>query len=229
MELFLIVLATGFLGSFHCAGMCGPFVAYYSAAAKGNAGYHHLAYQTGRLVSYLALGALAGMLGRGVFYLGETLQIQRGLAIAMGVAMIGAGLAYLVPTAWRRRSGGLQRRVSGLTFRLTRGARGVEAAGLIGLLSPLLPCGFLYGFAVAAGASGHPLSAMAIMFTFWLGALPALLGVGLITRYCSATFLANLRRAVPALLILFGVLAIAGKWSAFPDLTVVEDAFCHGF
>ncbi len=228
MEAFFLIFGAGFLGSFHCAGMCGPFVAYYSAAASGTAAYSHLAYQTGRLIAYVGVGSLAGLLGRGVFFLGETLEIQRALAIAMGAGMIVMGLAHYAPRS-ARFGAGFQRRLHGAMARLTRGAGGVEAAGLIGLLSPLLPCGFLYGFAVAAGATGHPLTAMAVMFIFWLGTMPALLTVGLMTRVCSARFLAGMRRAVPAILIVIGILAITGKWFAFPDMTAAEPAFCHGF
>ena len=63
------------LGSFHCAGMCGAFLAVASGAPGGRAKRQVLlqgAYHAGRLVSYTALGAAAGAAG-GLVDLGGTL------------------------------------------------------------------------------------------------------------------------------------------------------------
>ena len=43
-----------------------------------------------------------------------------------------------------------------------------------GLLTTLLPCGWLYAFvALAAGTASAPLGAL-VMLTFWIGTLPAI-------------------------------------------------------
>ncbi|HEY0971648.1 MAG TPA: sulfite exporter TauE/SafE family protein, partial [Gemmatimonadales bacterium] len=70
MTLALAVLVASLVGSPHCAGMCGPFVCFYAGAGAGARPVArwaaHAAYNGGRLLSYLALGALAGTLGAGL-------------------------------------------------------------------------------------------------------------------------------------------------------------------
>ncbi len=224
MNTFLLVLTAGFLGSFHCTVMCGPFVGYYSMGARRPLA-NHLAYQAGRLSSYLALGALTGLLGRGMFFLGAVVNMQRGMIIFMGLAMIASGLYYFLPRKNLPVSSGLRQKIGGLIRKLTGERNAPATAGLIGMFSTLLPCGFLYAFALTAGASGHPLEALKIMFAFWLGTMPALVSMGFLTRYCSKKFLTGLQKLVPVFLILFGILAITGKWTAFPSPTG-EDPHC---
>src|SRR6266700_1728996 len=65
--LVIAIFAASVLGSFHCAGMCGAFLALASGDASGGWRKHMRlqgAYHVGRLISYLALGAAAGSVGR---------------------------------------------------------------------------------------------------------------------------------------------------------------------
>ena len=68
-------------------------------------------------------------------------------------------------------------------------------AALLGGASALLPCGFLYAFALAAAGTGSPLRGGFVMAALWLGNLPALLGFGLVV----AGALSRLRRHIPLL------------------------------
>ena len=64
--MFLMVLLSGFAGSFHCVGMCGGFAC---GLAQTNTGSKSLLllkscmYNAGRLLSYSFIGVLAGALG----------------------------------------------------------------------------------------------------------------------------------------------------------------------
>jgi hypothetical protein len=49
----------------------------------------------------------------------------------------------------------------------------------IGLLTALLPCGWLYLFASYAAGTGSPLWGAAFMAAFWLGSVPSLLLAGI--------------------------------------------------
>ena len=111
---------------------------------------------------------------------------------------------------------GFHQKIGKLMPSLTGQSNHPATAGLIGLGSTLLPCGYLYAFVFTAAATGHPGKAALAMAAFWLGTLPALLGLGLLTRYCSQTFLYRLQNLTPILLIIFGILAITGKWTALP-------------
>jgi hypothetical protein len=61
----LAALLAGLLGGVHCVGMCGGIVAAFSFRADGSAPPFrmHLAYNLGRVSSYVLFGALAGALG----------------------------------------------------------------------------------------------------------------------------------------------------------------------
>ena len=212
---FSLVVAAGFLGSLHCTAMCGPFVGYYSLGAKSPY-RHHAGYHGGRLVSYVALGAIAGMLGRSVLFLGEVVKAQQVMIALMGGLMILSGVLYWLPAGKGLRAPVLSRKIGRLLRAVTAERNHPATATLIGLCSTLLPCGFLYAFVLAAGASADPLIAMWLMFGFWLGTLPALLGLGLVTRYCSQAWLLRFQKLVPVFLIIFGLLALTGKWTALP-------------
>jgi len=215
MSIFLIPLA-GFLGSFHCAAMCGPFMGYCSAGNRAPLWQVTAAYQAGRLAAYLALGTLAGLLGQGILFAGEVVEAQRIVLIALGCLMIGAGLWHYLPRKWRgpQRPNGL----FGTITRVTGKLEGVEGAALIGLFSALLPCGYLYGFVTVALAAGTPLLGMATMAAFWLGTLPALLGASAMVRLCSRTLLFKLQRLTPAVLVLLGLIAVLTKGGLFPGM-----------
>ncbi len=85
-------------------------------------------------------------------------------------------------------------------------------AFVVGLLSALLPCGWLYAFVATAGATGSSWIGAAVMAAFWAGTLPVMAGVG----FAAQRLLAPLRRRLPAVaatsLIVLGLLTIAGKF-----------------
>ena len=219
MNAFLLIPIAAFVGSFHCAAMCGPFVSYYSLHLKPVRLGHHVAYQTGRLVAYLALGSLAGLLGQSVLSLGAYVATQKTLAIVMGAGMILIGIAHYHQVKLPMPSPFLKRLM----------AARVQATTpmLIGLLSTLLPCGYLYAFAFASGITGHPVSGSLAMAAFWLGTLPATLLIGLIGQKLGPTMWRYFERATPAFLIVFGVLAIWGKWVNFSDLKSGFEQLCQ--
>ena len=67
----LALFFVGLLGGVHCFGMCGGIV---GALSLGSAPRWtlHLAYNAGRIASYVAAGALAGAFGQAGLALGTT-------------------------------------------------------------------------------------------------------------------------------------------------------------
>ncbi|MBA4039621.1 MAG: sulfite exporter TauE/SafE family protein [Planctomyces sp.] len=220
-----IVLAS-LLGSAHCAGMCGAIATMSLEPARGaGAGSRRagggqraraaVAYHAGRLVSYALLGALAGVVGTLVDRGGDLAGVRRVAGVLASLAMVGCGLGVLLVHAgcavrWPRLPGVL----GGLASRAHRVAWGlpmVWRAGAIGLLTALLPCGWLYVFVTAAAGTGSPVGGAALMAAFWLGTVPALAAVGLGARSVLAR--ARLRSGVvsaAAMIVLGGVLLWAG-------------------
>jgi uncharacterized protein len=221
------VLVASVIGSVHCAGMCGGFVCFYTGAATRPAGdapqatdastlHAHALSHGGRLTSYLLLGAVAGAIGTRIAHLGARAGVAQAAAIVAGVLMVGWALSTMaaqrgvaigghlmgvvpVPESWQRALG----RVLHAVRSQPMGIR----AGLTGLLTTLLPCGWLYVFVATAGGTGSVLHGMALMGIFWLGTVPALLTVGLGAQRLLAPF----RRRLPAFSAV--VVLIMGLWS----------------
>lgn len=181
--------AIGFGGSLHCLGMCGGIAGALSlllpeevrrrpAALTG----YLVAYNSGRILSYAAMGSLVGGLGAGLIApLAQSFgyDIVRVLAaatlLAIGFTMIG-----------------VLKTDSGPIFRLTRPiAGGLAAAGrrvepgrspfhalAYGTLWGFLPCGMVYGLLPFAALSGSAVGGALVMLAFGMGTWPALLAGG---------------------------------------------------
>jgi uncharacterized protein len=207
------VLTTSFLGSLHCAGMCGPFVAVYAGldARPGSRWLAHAAYHAGRLLTYAALGAVAGGLGSALDLAGSAAGIGRVSAIVAGVAMVLFALSGLLQTQGIRllphAPSGPRRALARLLARLDGKPRPVRAF-VVGLSTTLLPCGWLYAFAMTAAGTGAAWSGAALMAVFWLGSVPLLLAAGLGIAALSARLRAHGPLLASTLLLLTGLATI---------------------
>jgi len=209
------VLVASLLGSVHCAAMCGAFTCLYRRPVTEGAWRAHAAYNGGRLVSYLTLGALAGMLGSRVNELSPVAGIARPAAVLAGLLMmlwaastIGASLGARVPVTlapeWARRllgQGLLAARDLGATTR----------AGLIGMLTTLLPCGWLYTFVVVAGGTGSALGGASVMLVFWAGTVPTMSLVAAGADRLLGPFQKRLPLVSAVVVLALGFLSLAGK------------------
>lgn len=177
----LAFLSLGLLGSAaHCVGMCAPFVMIVSRRYGRPSGTHapfaaQLWYTAGRLITYAALGALAGALGGLVQIAGGLIGLQRAAAIVAGAVLMLWGAASLGQVAGS--TSAASRWFSGVSTRLARRMPGHPLS--VGLFLGLLPCGLLYSAVIAAAALGGPLRGGLALAMFGLGTAPALLGVSI--------------------------------------------------
>jgi uncharacterized protein len=205
---FLSVAAASLVGSVHCAAMCGGFVAAYAGGGEsvGERAAAHAAYNGGRLVTYLALGAAAGFLGSALDLAGHAAGLADAAGIVTGVLLLVSGYVGLsarpklvrLETKPRR---GIAARL-GTLLATFRAKPPVVRALVLGLSTTLLPCGWLYAFAAFAAGTGSPSSGAALMGAFWIGSLPVMLGVGVSLQ-------ALTRRLTPYLPKLRSVLVLA--------------------
>lgn len=212
-EVSLTVIAgTAMLGSVHCVAMCGGFV-MACAPRRGLWRYH-----AGRLLAYAALGVVAGLLGQGLdLAAAELAGVQR----AAGVVLGGVLVALAVGTLWPRGVGErtaptalsrLRQRLFGRALRTESGPPRPHGFS-IGLLSGLLPCGWLWSFVVIAAASGSPLRGLAVMGAFFVGTVPLLTAFGLLAGRMAVAGVVqrNAPRLVAVMMLAAGLLAVAGK------------------
>jgi sulfite exporter TauE/SafE len=217
--LLLTVFVASLVGSLHCIGMCGPFVAFYSGADSSGGARRllsHAAYSGGRLLTYAVFGVAAGAVGAALDVAGSLAGLQRIAAILAGITMIAWGILALLQIRgvriFRHGSGdGRIARSLRRGFSLVSDKPPMIRAAVVGLLSGFLPCGWLWAFVVTAAGTGNWAKGALVMVAFWAGTVPALLGVGLGAQLLSAP----LRRHVPVitavLLVCLGLYAILGR------------------
>jgi len=216
--LVLSILGASLLGSAHCAAMCGGFACFFGGTGgKGAAWPVHAAYHGARLAGYAALGAVAGLAGAGFDLAGRMAGIQRPAAVAAGALMIlwgGAGLAAAAGvgravTAAPGAARFLSRRIAALA-----GKPPLVRAPAIGLLTALLPCGWLYVFVATAAGTGSPQGGALAMTAFWAGTVPVLAGIGALAQRAAGPLRARLPVVTAAALLVLGVLTVAGRFHA---------------
>ncbi|MDP2833726.1 MAG: sulfite exporter TauE/SafE family protein [Pseudomonadota bacterium] len=179
---FLAVFLTGFLGGAHCVGMCGGIVAAISLQPGGRQPFtFHLAYSAGRIASYSAAGALAGLIGSAAFLSDTLYPVQQGLyflaqvvLILLGLYLAGLNQSVLI---LERAGGVVWRRVQPLLARVLP-IRSLPQALAAGALWGWLPCGLVYSVLVSALASGGAGQGATLLLLFGLGTLPNLLLMG---------------------------------------------------
>jgi uncharacterized protein len=211
---YLAALLLGLLGGVHCIGMCGGIVSAISIqpVIPGCPASHwplQLAYNMGRISSYVIAGALVGTLGSIGFLFEDMWQVQLSLYLAAHLMLIALGL-YLcgLPQGlrWAERAGQhIWRHVQPLTGRFLP-VRSVAQAYPLGLLWGWLPCGMVYSILLTALLSGSTLRGAGLMLAFGLGTLPNLLLAGLLLRRFRSVIQSRYLRLASGLLILgFGV------------------------
>ena len=217
------ILVASLVGSVHCAGMCGGFVCFYTGAGSGTdatALRAHAMYNVGRLTSYLTLGAIAGAIGAGISSLGAMAGLQHAAAAVAGVLMVGWAISTIAaqrgvrlgalraPESWQRAMG-----------RVLHGVREqpmATRAWLTGVVTTMLPCGWLYVFVATAGGSGSIRGGMLTMAVFWIGTVPALLAVGVGAQRLFGPLRQRLPMLSAALVLVMGLLSISGRFSMQP-------------
>lgn len=170
MALILSLFLASFLGSWHCAVMCGPIACF--VANQGQAKFYHL----GRLITYISLGALAGAFGEILFN-----HTTRGFYLAIitsvtGIIIFSSLVRLNIITIKKTKVSFFKNKINLILIRLFKKWAG-RSSFVVGLLTGLLPCGWLLMFVFSVIATHSAISGGFILFIFWLGGLPALVAV----------------------------------------------------
>ena len=181
----LSIIAIAFLGSFgHCVGMCGGIVIAYTSTkigqdtSKTKAFIAHLLYSLGRISTYSLLGAIFGFLGGVATFSnmanGILLMVAGAFMVLTGLSL-GGKMKFLTliehsisQKSWYKNS-----------FKALLSSQTLSSFYLLGVLNGLLPCGFVYFFAITAASTGSPFWGAIVMATFGLSTIPSLLGLGM--------------------------------------------------
>lgn len=197
---YLMISLAGFLGSYHCVGMCGfiPPLIQYRSWLLGN-----ILYSSGRIFTYSFLGFIAGYAGM-FFHSIQFQMFQKFLSVFLGTAMIIFGLQI---TGRIKEKG-----VPGLDLIFTTIAEILSKFRrnpfFLGMFNGFLPCPLVYAFLMQSMFEGSPLKGMLVMFAFGVGTVPAMLFASKIFHMFSPKLRKRLASFSGIIVILFGIWAI---------------------
>jgi sulfite exporter TauE/SafE len=198
----------GFLGSFHCVGMCGPIA--LALPLGRTKGFKKLAliliYNLGRMTTYGMFGAAAGALGSGLVFAGfqQVLSLLAGGIILISVVSVYSGLpGRFFNNSSNRTFLVLRNKLSSLLLREKKGS-----LFTIGLLNGFLPCGFVYVATATSIATGNSFDGMTFMAVFGAGTVPAMLALPLFGNVWSMRSRTLLRKVSPAIITVTALLLI---------------------
>ncbi|MCX6291007.1 MAG: sulfite exporter TauE/SafE family protein [Bacteroidetes bacterium] len=193
----LTAFLVGFLGSFHCIGMCGPIAMALPLDKTSSSAMltGRLLYNSGRIITYSILGLAFGMIGHTIAMAG----FQKNLSIAAGILILVVAVISLAWTKINSFSFILAGYTTGLknTFRKLFGQRSRTTLFLIGIVNGLLPCGFVYLALAGAAASGNFFDGMAYMLFFGFGTLPVMLSLSVAGNILGFRFRKYISKATP--------------------------------
>ncbi len=225
LPIFLI----GLLGGVHCVGMCGGIVSAFAVAtprrtfpvpvtasvslpaAVADSGTRVMAFNAGRIGSYMVAGAFAGLLGSVpalinlaavqtvVYWLANLMLVLLGLTL-MNVWHGLSRIEAVGRVVWRR--------VQPLTRRLLP-VQGPLQAFALGALWGWVPCGMVYSVLMTALLTASAAQGALVMLAFGLGTLPLLFTIGVAGTSLQPWLQKRaVRTAAGVLVLAFGVLGL---------------------
>lgn len=198
----------GFIGSTHCIGMCGPLALSLPMQADTLIGklFQSLTYNIGRISTYALLGSLIGLTREMIV----PFVFQNQLSMLMGALMILLSAYFLFAGKISIEAGTQHPFYRAITRTLGQLYQRPSLRNLyfIGVLNGLLPCGLVYLALATAFASVSVLKSALFMAFFGLGTLPAMWSILFFSNYITPAFRTRLRRFVPYIYAVTGMLLI---------------------
>ena len=217
---YAMLFVIGLFTSIHCVAMCSGIALSQSVGIHGPAPAANAAsmgerlrrlrpgflYNTGRIMSYTAIGAAVGALGSAFNFLpvskGIIAAIAGSFMIVLALKMLGVIRAF--PRIGKVIPSPLRKTGAAISERLQRGG-----PFAIGILNGLMPCGPLQTMQLYALGTGSALSGALSMFIFSLGTVPLMLLFGLTATLLPRRLVPIMVRASAILVMFLGVATFA--------------------
>lgn len=219
-------LVLGFLGSFHCVGMCGPIALAVGGTSSNSFLFNKVLYNLGRSFTYSILGLIVGGLGFSLALTG----FQQGISVTMGVLVVLISFGYkkadnlLSISALSGVVGWIKSRL----FHYLKSG-GKTAFFATGLVNGLLPCGMVYMALIVAIGMQSPIQGALYMFFFGLGTIPLLLGLMVSGSLLQVIRRQQFQKAIPYFGIVVGLLMVfRGLGLGIPGLSPVMAVYDYG-
>lgn len=171
---FGMLFVTGLFTSIHCISMCGAINLYASSNNNTNnlkKFKNPLLYNLGRLISYTALGAIIGGIGKAfsINYI-----VQSTIILIASIFMITMSLSMLGIIT-------ISNRIK--TCKIVQKFK-TKNSFIIGILNGLMPCGPLQAMQIYALSTASIVYGALSMFLFCLGTIPLMLFFGSFVNLC---------------------------------------------
>ena len=215
------------LAAFIAWGCGGPFALLASASDERRKASVPLAvaYSVGRFGTYLIVGILFGFLGMlasqsASAATGHSFSaIQQVATYMAGGLMVVVGLVSIAhQLGWKQKLpsfGGYFQKFLQRQIKWVQAQPPVRKALAIGALTCLMPCGWLYTFAIVAAGTASPVWGGVVMASFWAGTVPILfalmLGYGRLGN--------SIQRRVPMTMAV--IIVLTGTFTIFYRAPVV--------
>lgn len=205
MLVLLSALLLGLMGSFHCAGMCGPIA--IALPLHGNRLpqkiYGGVLYNLGRTLTYGLMGVVFGLLGQGLKMIG----FQQKVSIIMGAIMI---ISVFFPSLFKNQYSAHKSWISWVAKLKSAivkmfAIRSFSSLFFIGLANGLLPCGLVYIAIAGAIGTGEVVYGSLYMLMFGLGTVPMMLSIAIAGNVLSTAARKKINRLMPVLVALVGI------------------------
>ena len=164
-----------------------------------------LTYNIGRTITYGVLGAIFGLLGKGIAVGG----LQQWASIGIGVIMV---LSVIFPVLFRNiniesatyKMVGKTKKLFGKMFHI----RSYGSLFIIGILNGFLPCGLVYIAIAGAIVLGSLEQGVMYMIAFGLGTIPIMLSLSVLGNVVSMKVRKKVGKIIPFFINLIGILFI---------------------
>ena len=198
----------GFLGSFHCVGMCGPIALALPFGNQSNFQLvvGRLLYNLGRSLTYALFGAIFGLFGKGI----EVAGLQQWASIILGVSILSY---YLTPDRFKGKLSVTKPYQIASEF-VKKGFSKLTKDGspsslfIFGIVNGFLPCGFVYVALAGALTTGSALSGALYMGLFGLGTTPIMFATALVGKFLSAKLKQGMNKLIPVFAIILAIIFI---------------------
>ncbi len=209
MSFIIAAISLGFLGSFHCIGMCGPIALALPIKTDTvfiKKAFYILLYNSGRIITYVSFGLLFGLIGQSINLLGfqQVFSVVIGLLVLIGVFLPTSFYQrFKITSAFYRFFDKLKQIFSNLFINANS-----KSLFTIGVLNGFLPCGLIYLAIAGSLVSGNIFNSVLFMVGFGLGTLPMMLLVSSITNIVTVSFRNTIRRTIPVMTVVMAVMLI---------------------
>lgn len=216
------VFVSSLLGSGHCVSMCGPFLFIASGRSPDSdqdesSGHQPLVrttlYNLGRLTVYLVFGVIAGCLGMLMQTSGNLLGLQQTAIFFSGIVLILMGIFAIMRNfgvrMFRFNAESIMMPFLKSGMRSSKKLRPGARAFVIGTLTSLMPCGWLYVYVIAASSTQSIIFAPVVMAIFWLGTMPVMTVFGWTSGAAMGAFRQKAAWVMPVAMVVVGVMSIA--------------------